>query len=236
MSFPRTYPHGAIETIADDVFMVRGSINLNPILRISRNMAIVREGDELTLVNPVRLNDTGLVELDKLGTVKHLLRLGSLHGIDDPFYIDRYGAKLWAEPGGDTYPDPPHDETLESGGPLPFGRAQLVSFRNSKQPEAVIAIDAGKGLLLTTDAIQHYGDYSYNNFPARLLMPFIGFHKRTIVGPMWLKLMTPEGGSLKADFESILELSFDSLLAAHGTFLPSRAHQAVEAAIQQAFA
>ena len=44
-------PHGPIERVADDVFWVRGSIGLGPGLRITRNMAIVRSGDELTLVH-----------------------------------------------------------------------------------------------------------------------------------------------------------------------------------------
>ena len=49
------YPHGDIESLGADIFAVRGSIRINLFMRISRNMAIVREGNELTLVNPIRL-------------------------------------------------------------------------------------------------------------------------------------------------------------------------------------
>ena len=49
------YPHGDIESLGADIFAVRGSIRLNPLMRISRNMGIVREGAELTLINPIRL-------------------------------------------------------------------------------------------------------------------------------------------------------------------------------------
>jgi len=41
------YPHGNIESIADDVYMVRGSIKMNALLRITRNMALVKEGESL---------------------------------------------------------------------------------------------------------------------------------------------------------------------------------------------
>ena len=65
-------------------------------------------------------------------------------------------------------------------------------------------MDANPGLLLTCDAVQHYGDYSNNNVLARLMMPFIGFPKRMLVGPIWLKIMTPDGGNLKPEFERLL--------------------------------
>jgi hypothetical protein len=62
-------------------------------------MTIVRDGGRLTLINTVRLNDAGLAELEKLGTVTNVVRIGDMHGVDDPFYVDRYGAKFWAMPG-----------------------------------------------------------------------------------------------------------------------------------------
>jgi len=66
-------------------------------------------------------------------------------------------------------------------------------------------------------------------------MPRIGFPKTTIVGPFWLKLMTPEGADLEGDFRRLLELEFDTLLSAHGTLLASAAHAAVAAAVERAF-
>ena len=65
MNGPPVYPHGPVEQIADDVFMVRGSIRMNPVVRITRNMAIVRNGSELTLVNPIRLSPAGEAELSR---------------------------------------------------------------------------------------------------------------------------------------------------------------------------
>ena len=95
MDFAPVYPHDPIEQIADDVFMARGSIKLNSIIRISRNMAIVRQGNELTLVNPIRLNEAELGRLEALGTVKHVMRLGAFHGCDGPFYMARYSRAFW---------------------------------------------------------------------------------------------------------------------------------------------
>lgn len=231
----RIYPHGKVEQISEDVFMVRGSINMNPVVRITRNMAIVREGNELTLVNPLRVNKEVENEILSLGDITNVMRLGAFHGVDDEYYVEKFSAKMWAQLGGTTYTTPEITDVLSEGCELPFANAQVMEFEGSVQPECVLLLNTGNGLLLTCDAIQNYGDYSYNNFLARLMMPFIGFPKKTIVGPIWLKFMTPEGKSLKKQFCNLLELPFDSLLAAHGTFMKADAHCAVRAAIETAF-
>ena len=78
------YPHGDIESLGADIFAVRGSIRINLLMRISRNMGIVRDGSELTLVNPIQLRPETERKLAELGEVKNIVRLGAFHGIDDP--------------------------------------------------------------------------------------------------------------------------------------------------------
>lgn len=53
MSHPRVYPHDPIEEIQTDVYMARRCIEMNALMTITRNMAIVRHDGELTLVDPV---------------------------------------------------------------------------------------------------------------------------------------------------------------------------------------
>jgi hypothetical protein len=236
LAYMRPFPHDPIEPIAEDVFVVRGSIQMNPLVRISRNMAIIRHRGELTLVNPLRLDAAGETELRGLGEVTRILRLGALHGIDDPYYVDTFKARLWSQAGGSTYTKPPIDHELTESSALPFPDAALFCFRGTKQPEAMLLLKRSRGLLLTCDAIQHYGDYRHNNLPARLAMPFIGFPRTTIVGPIWLKMMTPAGASLQSEFERVLRWDFDSLLSAHGSYLATGAHAAVEAAVKRRFA
>ncbi len=231
----KRYPHDPIEAIQPDVFMVRGEIALNPLLSLSRNMAILRHAGELSLVDPIRLSPEEEARLESMGDVKRVLRLGSLHGVDDGYYVERYGAELWAPGPSEAHPEPKPTHTWDESTPLPFPDAELFRFEGLKQPEGALLLKRGKGLLLTCDAIQHYGDYSHNNLPARLVMPFIGFPKRTIVGPIWVKLMTPEGGSLESEFRRLLERDFDQLLSAHGTFLASGAHAGCERAVEKMF-
>lgn len=230
------YPHGNVEEIQEDVFMLRGSIKMNPVVRITRNMAIIRNGNELSLINPVRVSLEVEAQLHALGKVTNIIRLGAFHGIDDPYYVDKFDARLWSQPGGTTYTKPEIDQELNASTQLPFSNGQIFEFEGVAQPECALLLNRGKGLLLTCDAIQNYGDYSYNNLPAKILMPLIGFPRTTIVGPVWLKVMTPEGGNLENQFRKLLELKFDRLLAAHGTLLEAGAHAGVERAVDKAFA
>jgi len=235
-SYPPAYPHGDIEEIGSDIFMLRGSIKMNPAVRITRNMAVLRRGTELTLVNPLRLNERGERQLAALGKVTNLLRLGAMHGVDDPYYVDKFSARMWSQAGGSTYTSPAIDVELTASTELPFDGGSLFFYQGTTQPECALLMADGDGILLSCDAVQHYGDYSYCNLPAKLMMPLLGFARTTIVGPIWLKLMTPAGGSLKEQFERLLELRFERLLAAHGTLLSSGAHASVERAVGRAFA
>lgn len=235
MTYAPIYPHDPIEEIATDTFLVRGSIRMNALMRITRNMVIVREDAKLTLINPVRLDAAGEARLNSLGTVTNVLRLGPLHGLDDPYYVDQFGAKMWCQSGGTTYPGPPIDHALSETSELPFGDAEIFCFETTKQPECLLRLKRDKTILLSCDSIQHYGDYRHNNFFARTIMPFIGFPKTTIVGPLWLKFMTPDGGSLKDEFERLLQWDFDALVSAHGSFLADGGHAAVRTAVNKAF-
>lgn len=229
------YPHGDIESLGADIFAVRGSIRLNPLMRISRNMGIVREGTELTLINPIRLRLETEHKLKQLGEVKNIVRLGAFHGVDDPYYVNKFEVQFWSQPGGKTYTEPLIDIEIGIGGLTPTSDSEFFEFRGTNQPECALLLKRGKGVLFTCDSVQNYGDYSFNNWLAKLVMPRIGFPKTTIIGPIWLKLMTPENKSLESEFERLLELKFDGLLSAHGTFLEQGAHKAVQTAVRNTF-
>jgi hypothetical protein len=85
-------PHGRIEEVFPDVFFVTGTMKtvlMGAHWHFSRNMTIVRDGDALTLINTVRLDEPSLAELEKLGRVANVVKIGSLHGRDDAFYVSR---------------------------------------------------------------------------------------------------------------------------------------------------
>lgn len=46
-------PHGNIEQLFWDIFWVQGSIRTGPAMSMNRNMVIIRQNHELTLINAV---------------------------------------------------------------------------------------------------------------------------------------------------------------------------------------
>jgi len=103
--FLPTLAHGAIE----EIFVVSGAMEtvlMDLDWQFSRNMTIIRDDERLILINTVRLDDDGLAQLDQLGKVTDVIRLGALHGRDDAFYIDRYKAQHWVIPGMEAFWSP----------------------------------------------------------------------------------------------------------------------------------
>ena len=145
------YPHDAVQEIADDVFAVRGSLLMNPLIRISRNMAVVRHAGELSLINPIRLNEAGIGALQRLGRISRILTLGALHGIDDAWYREHFGVERWARPGSRKYPLTADCRLLDERQPLPFPEAQLFCFHGT-QPESALLLRRSKGSLIRSIA------------------------------------------------------------------------------------
>ncbi len=238
MSYPAALPHDPPLQITEDLFVVHGCVQLLPVARITRNMIVVRDQEQLTLINAVRMDEAGLRSLEELGEVSHVLRLGPLHGLDDRFYVDRYKANLWSFEGGTTYTTPAITHPLVDGGTLPFPNAKLFAFGHMTETEGTLLLERSTGVLITCDAIQSYSTPPHMPHTAwltRLLLPFIGFPNETIIGPIWVKKMVKDRDGIKADFERLLSLDFDQLISAHGTFLAKNAHTELERAFKKMF-
>ncbi|NOY93236.1 MAG: hypothetical protein GXP55_18780 [Deltaproteobacteria bacterium] len=232
--FPAAQPHGSLEQLTESVHFVRGSMRMNAAMTIARNMTIVRQGSELTLLNAVRLSGAGERELEALGEVKHVMRLSAFHGLDDPYYVKRYGARFWAPEGcGD--PTPKLDEVIDEQAAPPMQGARFFLFRETRKPEANLHLEADGGSMLTCDSLQHHPDLRGNSLMAKIVMTVTGFKRPAVIGPMWLKVMQDRKGSLRPDFERLLELPFERLLGAHGSPLTSGAHAAVKATIARTY-
>jgi len=239
MDYPSALPHDLPKQIAKDVFVVHGCVKPNAIIRFSRNMAIVRDNGQLTLINPVRMDEAGLLELEKLGQVAHVIRLAPAHGMDDPFYVNRYQAQFWSFEGGTTYTAPKITQPLREGCTLPFANAKLFAFKHLHEPEGAILLEPtgerSTGLLLTGDAVQSYQSYPHTNWLGRRMLPLIGFTKETLISKMWIKFAVENQEGIKAEFKRLLALDFDQLLGAHGTFVATGAHQEVKRAFDNKF-
>jgi len=232
--FPPALPHGNLEEVFADVFFVSGA--MEAVLqgmdwKFSRNMTVVRDGDRLIIVNSVRLDDAGLAELDKLGRVTDVIRLGSLHGRDDPFYVDRYKAEYWAMPGME------HETGLKATrslteDPLPISDASIFEFRTTQIAEGILRLERAGGIVIACDALQNWlSPDEFFSDSSRELMTNMGFFTPANLGPVWVQAAAPEGD----DFARLKEVPFKHALCGHGEPLRDTAHENYSATINRMF-
>ena len=222
-AFHPALPHGPIEQVFEHVFFVTGTTRptfFGLDWQFSRNMTIVRDGEALTLVNTVRLDDAGLEALEALGTVRHVVRLGAFHGMDDAFYLDRYGASLWALQDMVHEHTHPTDHVLRPGAPLPWADASLFVYETAKQPEGLLLVARAGGILIACDSLQNWeAPDAFFDEASAARMQSMGFFRTANVGPGFRTACEPAA----ADFQRILELPFRHLVSAHGTVLRDEA-------------
>ena len=222
--------HGDIQAILPNIWFVQGEVKmpmLFPPMRISRSMTIIRnpENNELSIINSMRLQDQAMAELDKLGKVAHIIRIGGFHGRDDAFYKQRYQAKLYAIKG-QVYTKamtkiPDHsdkgylqaDEWLDEQSTLPIPNASLKIFSSSQPPEAILLLKQDGGIAITADALQNTAlPDKYHNWFARIMMKKMGFFKPYAIGAGWVQFAKPT----PEDIRSVLDLEFEHVLPGHG--------------------
>ena len=240
--FPKTLKHGSIQRIFDDLFFVTGIFSMpsRMPMAFSRNMTIIRQGDELNLVNTVRLSEDGLRQLDDLGKVTNVIRIAAFHGSDDPFYKERYGAKVWSidapyasgfnkeAAADDVYFHA--DVVVDESTTLPIENAQLVEFTSCKPREALLLLQRDNGIIVSGDCLQNWSKTDeYFSFFARVMMKMMGFIKPHNIGPGWLKIMAPDLNEVR----DILNYDFDHVLPAHGQPVIGGAKELYGSTIQQ---
>jgi hypothetical protein len=142
--------------------------------------------------------------------------------MDDPFYKERYGAKVWSLKGQryvsgfnasapQTYLTP--DAEIDAATPLPIAKSRMYVI-GATPPEGLLLIEREGGVLISGDCLQHWhAPDQYFSLVGRLMMKAMGFIKPHNIGPAWLKQTKPP----VVDLLGILELGFEHVLPAHGS-------------------
>ncbi len=229
------WEHGEIREIFPNIFFVMGTnktTHEGVELQHSCNMVVVKNADELTLINTVRLNDEGLLALDRLGKVANVVRIGPFHGRHDAFYVDKYTAKLWALKGMQHSHDKTTDVELILNGKMPFPDCSLFVFETSTQPEGVLHLQREGGILITCDSVKNWtrADRFFSDETAKLYQN-LGFFGTASISTIWLQACQVQA----QDFSKLLQLPFKHLLSAHGEPLLNVAHEQLALSVQQTF-
>ena len=158
--------------------------------------------------------------------------------MDDPFYKDRYGARVWSVEApyatgfnpskGKVYFTP--DVIMDDETDLPVRGARLIRFASARPGEALLYLDREDGIVVSGDCLQNWGSTDrYFSLPARLFMRFMGFIKPHNVGPGWLKVANPDVAEIKA----LLDIEFQHVLPCHGAAVIGDARKLFEPAISR---
>jgi len=237
---PPAYPHGELVEVLPDLFLVAGTMRLpGPLpVRFSRNMTVARRGDRLVVINSVRLDDAGLAALDRLGRVTDVVRLAANHGMDDPFYAERYAAKVSIVKGQrytaglDTSAPGNYftaDHELDAGAVPALDGARLITLDSTPREGLLLLRDFG-GTVISGDCLQNWAaPDEYFSWLAKPMMKAMGFVKPYNIGPGWYKRSKPP----KDQMRGLLELEYANVLPAHGTPVIGGASGHYRAAIER---
>jgi hypothetical protein len=232
MTFPAALPHGPITQVLPGVFSVRSGFRMGPGVTISRTMTLLQADDGLVVLNAARLSEEGCAELERIGPVKHLIKLSDSHGIDEPYFIARYKPEVWTLEGVKHIAG---TRRLGPDSPLREGRVLALPGANGWR-ECMYLAPHGGGTLVACDALQNHADLEGVSFVARIITPLMGFKGGLIVAPMWRRLHKLSGAQVSAAFAPALALPFANVITGHGPAICGGADDATRAAVQRASA
>jgi hypothetical protein len=196
-------------------------------------MTLVREGDAIVAVHPVMMPAAEQAKVDALGPVKHVVRLGDFHGMDNAGYVDKYKAAHWSPAGATPLGSLAVDHELAPGGKTPFADGTLYWFDVAPVPEMVLHLKRHGGILLTCDSVQSWDPKPAGlSFLGGLMQKVMGFKGRACIGPAWRKQLEPKTGkNFGPTFRELLDLDFRHLISAHGAPVLHDAKDALRAAV-----
>jgi len=229
------WPHSEIKEVFPNIFYVVGT-NItehnNIEFRHSRNMIIIRDHDRLSLINTVRLNDGGLAELDALGRVENIIRIGAFHGRDDAFYLARYHAKLWALKGMQHNNNRLADVFLIPNDKMPFPDCSIFIFETSEHPEGILHIAQQGGILIACDSIKNWlkADQFFSPESAKLYEEQ-GFFGIASISNVWKQACKVK----PSDVKRLKSLKFQHLISAHGDPLMDTAYEDIAKTIMKEY-
>ena len=205
---------------------------MGPGMRIGRTMTIVQGAEGLTVINSVRLSADGEKALDRLGKVKHLVKLSDSHGLDEPYYADRYKPEVWALPNAKLRGIV---ATKSLGPSSPIADSVVLRFPGTTGwLECALWLPHGGGTLIACDALQNHADAEGTSLAGRMMTSLLGFKGGVIVAPMWRKYQKVSGEGVRTAMAQIAARDFQNLATGHGPAVVGRASELVRSAIEGA--
>lgn len=228
---------GRLEPIVDDMWWVWGTVVMGPGVTIPRNMVVIREATgDLVVIHPVMLPPAQQAELEALGPIKHIVRLGNFHAMDDLAYVQKYAPQTWSHANMTLADGITRHHAIDGGSPSPVAGGTFHAFPTAKYPELVLHVPRGGGVLISCDAIQHWTKVAGLSVMARLMTPLLGFKGPAVLGPKWRQAAEPVlGATFKPHYDALAALDFRHAIGAHGPPVKDTARDALRASIAKIY-
>ncbi|HEU0031542.1 MAG TPA: hypothetical protein VFQ53_12975 [Kofleriaceae bacterium] len=228
---------GPLQQVFDDMWWAWGTVKFMPGIVFPRNMTVVREASgDLVVIHPVMMPDAQQRQLEALGPIKHIVRLGAFHGMDDVKFVKRYAPTVWAPPGCACSPEMKFDRELVPGGETPIAGARVFAFATSRSPETCLLVPRHGGVLLTCDSVQNWETGEGCSVLGKLMARLMGFRGRACIGPGWRKQSEPKNGiGFRDSFRELLALEFRHVLSGHGAPLQDTARDDLRAQVAKLY-
>jgi hypothetical protein len=227
------YEMKRLQLLSDNVFLVIATATVNRIARISRNMVVLRHhhhhqyhhraskntkrgtsGGELTLINPIRLDEASEQRLLRLGrSIERIIRLAPRHGMrHDQYYLEKFpNVRRWAPAAAPACPGSPlsssksEDSNSKNHQLLPVHRlftpdddnvailpaCHVFCFQETAEPECALFLLSEwyvGNVLVTANALQCHTENPYINMPVRTKLAASGMTtSRVVIPPNWIK-------------------------------------------------
>jgi len=241
--FPKPLGNGPLVEVFPNIWAVEGYVYPVPGARMTRNMTIIKQGDKLCVVNSLRLMPEQEAEMEKLGTVKHLVRLCVGHGMDDPYFVDKYKPTLWEAGAGMPWADKEitlkADKVLgEDGAPFPEIVTPLIfsSIKEEIKGDASLIVASGDTkVLVASDSVMCYGKHKddtklstlSNSLLGKVALWMLGFAGRVNTVPEYFKHHSPDGkaSGILPDLENLAAADWDAVIPPHGNVVKAGARE-----------
>lgn len=202
------------------IYGATGLIRVAGPYRVKGSMFILRDGQDLVLMDPFLLSDQETREMEALGRPSVILIAGEMHVRDTGAYRKRYGARVLAHRDAMSRLDVAVDHFFEDGEALPAGLT-AIGMPGTFRGETVFRREGG--VLLSGDALFNIQPEDHG-----LMMKMLGFPRHLGAMP---RLFMDNRKRADASYRRLLEHDFDKILVSHGAPILSDGKERLRAAL-----
>ncbi|PSB29158.1 DUF4336 domain-containing protein [Chlorogloea sp. CCALA 695] len=202
-------------------------------LSVGTRMTVVRLANgELAVISPIQIDNATSLELDKLGTVSHIIAPNLYHYLFASDFKTLYPKALfWATPALKVKkPELPIDRIINSDTDsflkelqyVLFDELKTIDFNGFNLLNEWVFFHPKSRTLILTDAAFNFND-SYpliTQFAARVIGAYNNFSPSLLE-----KFATTKKGKVKLAVQKILDWDFERVIMAHGSIIESEGKQ-----------